>query len=445
MPLSISRALGFQLPGRHPFIFPVDFDNVLRVPYLPRIVDEEIQDRLRSSGAVLVDGPKACGKTATARRHANSEDLLDADVGAAQKMQVDPRLLLQGEPPHLLDEWQVYPDLWNYVRREVDARGIPGQFILTGSATPSDDHTRHSGAGRFARVQMRPMSLIELGKGSGAISLARLLDGEASRSADPGLSLDDLITEVVRGGWPGNRLMSARDAARSNRDYLDRIRRTDIRTVDSVRRDPERVAAVLRSLGRNVATTVSLTTIAGEASGAGTRVIDDTVGDYLSALARLMAIEDQPAWNTHLRSSHQLRTSPKRHFVDPSLAAAAMRATSASLKADLNTLGFLFESLAVRDLRVYAQPLDGQVFHYRDQTGLEVDAIVDTGDRWAAFEIKLGIGQIDQAAANLNDFRRRVDTAKRGEPALLGVIVGSGLGFVRSDGIHVIPIAALGA
>ena len=415
------------------------------MPYLPRIVDEEIQDRLRSSGAVLVDGPKACGKTATARRHAKSEDLLDADVGAAQKMQVDPRLLLQGDPPHLLDEWQVFPDLWNYVRREVDERGIPGQFILTGSATPSDDATRHSGAGRFARIQMRPMSLLELGNSSGVISLARLFDGEASRSTDPGLSLDDLIVAVIRGGWPGNRLMSPQDAARSNRDYLDRIRRTDIRAVDGVRRDPERLDAVLRSLARNVASTVSLKTIAEEASGARTRVTDDTVGDYLSALARLMVIEDQPAWNTHLRSSHQLRRSPKRHFADPSLAAAAMRATSASLKADLNTLGFLFESVVVRDLRVYAQPLDGQVLHYRDQSGLEVDAIVDTGDRWAAFEIKLGIGQIDQAAENLNEFRRRVDTTKRGEPALLGVIVGSGLGFVRPDGIHVIPIGALGA
>ncbi len=415
------------------------------MPYLPRIVDEEIQDRLRSSGAVLVDGPKACGKTATARRHARSENLLDADPGAAQKMQVDPRLLLQGNPPHLVDVWQVYPDLWNYVRREVDERGIPGQFILTGSATPNNEHTRHSGAGRFARIQMRPMSFLELGNSSGAISLARLFDGDESRSADPGLSLDDLIAEVMRGGWPGNRLMSPQDAARSNRDYLDRITRTDIRAVDSVRRDPERLDAVLRSLARNVAATVSLKTLAEEASGAATRVTDDTVGDYLSALARLMVIEDQPAWNTHLRSSHQLRTSPKRHFADPSLAAAAMRATSASLKADLNTLGFLFESVVVRDLRVYAQPLDGQVLHYRDQTGLEVDAIVDTGDRWAAFEIKLGIGQIDQAAESLSEFRRRVDTTKRGEPALLGIIVGSGLGFVRPDGIHVIPIGALGA
>lgn len=411
--------------------------------YLPRIVDQEIEDRLRSSGAVVIDGPKACGKTATARRHAKSEDLLDADVGISQKMQVDPKLLLDGDPPHLLDEWQVFPELWNYVRREVDARGTPGQFILTGSSTPSDDETRHSGAGRFARIQMRPMSLFEAGSSSGAISLAQLFAGAMTRCNDPGLSLDDLIAAVVRGGWPGNRDMTATDARRANRDYLDRIRRTDIRAIDGVRRDPERVGAVLRSLARNIATTVSLTTIAHEASP-DKGVSDDTVADYLNALSRLMVIEDQPAWNTHLRSSHQLRRSAKRHFVDPSLAAAAMRATPASLRSDLNTFGLLFESFVIRDLRIYAQPLDGEVFHYRDQTDLEIDAIIDTGDSWAAIEVKLGIGQIDQAAANLEAFRRRVDTSKRGEPAFMAVVVGSGLGFVRPDGIHVIPLGALG-
>ncbi len=360
-------------------------------------------------------------------------------------MQVDPRLLLEGEAPHLLDEWQVFPELWNYVRREVDERGTPGQFILTGSATPSDDDTRHSGAGRFARIQMRPMSLLEVGHSSGAVSLAQLVEGVPSRSKDPGLSLDDLIAEVVRGGWPGNRDMAVVDARRANRDYLDRIRRTDIRAVDGVRRDPERVGAVLRSLARNTATTVSLTTIAREASGAsGTSVSDDTVADYLNALSRLMVIEDQSAWNTHLRSSHQLRRSPKRHFVDPSLAAAAMRATPSNLRADLNTFGFLFESLVVRDLRIYAQPLDGDVFHYRDQSGLEVDAIIDFGDSWAAIEVKLGIGQIDEAASNLAAFRQRVDTSKRGEPTFMAIVVGSGLGYVRPDGIHVVPIGALG-
>lgn len=301
----------------------------------------------------------------------------------------------------------------------------PGQFLLTGSATPADDQTRHTGGLRFGRVQMRPMTLAEVGRSTATILLAALLSGGASRSPDPGLTVPDLVDEVVRGGWPGIRELSVPDAARALRDYLDRIRRTDIAAVDGVRRDPERVQAVLRSLARNVGTRAALTRIAADTATPGTTVTDDTVAEYLAALTRLMIVEDQPAWNTHLRSSHLLRTAPTRHFVDPSLAASSADGL-------------------VRDLRVYAQPLDGEVFHYRDQSGLEVDAIIDTGDQWAAFEVKLGAGQVDQAAQNLARFMNRVDTEKRGEPALLGVIVGTGYGYVRDDGIHVIPVGALG-
>ena len=412
--------------------------------YLDRIVDRELRDLLAAAGAVVIDGPKACGKTETARRQAASEVLLDIDLQARQAAELDPGLVVAGAVPRLIDEWQTVPAIWNHVRREVDNRALPGQFLLTGSATPADDHTRHSGAGRFGRIQMRPMTLTELGRSTGAISLAAVLNGDASRSGDPGLSLDDLINEVVRGGWPGIRHLEASDAARANRDYLDRIRRTDIIAVDGTRRDPERVGAVLRSVARNVATQATLTKIAADATATGRPVIDDTVAAYLRALERLMIIEDQPAWNTHLRSSHQLRTTATRHFVDPSLAVAALRATPAMLRNDLNAFGLLFESLAIRDLRVYAQPLDGQVLHYRDQTGLEVDAIIDTGDRWAAFEVKLGGNQIDRAAQHLLEFAHRVDTAKRGSPAALGVIVGAGYGYVRPDGVHIIPIATLG-
>lgn len=412
--------------------------------YLARIVDSEIQELLQSAGAVLIDGAKACGKTRSAREHARSEVLLDADPVVEQQMDVDPRLVLEGDVPRLLDEWQVFPKLWNYVRRAVDDRSRPGQFILTGSATPPDDATRHSGAGRFARVLMRPLTLFEAGLSTGAISLEALLAGEQPSSGDPGLSLDESIEAVIRGGWPGLHGLPLRAAARANQDYLDRIARTDIHRLDGVRRDPGRVTATIASLARNVASTVSLKTLADDASGMGTAVSYETVSEYLSALERLMVLEEQPAWNTHLRSSHRLRVSPKRHLVDPSLAAAALGATPASLKADLNTFGLLFESMVTRDLRVFAQRLGGGVFHYRDQAGLEVDAIIDVGDRWAAFEIKLGIGQIDRAAAQLLAFQRRVDTSKRGAPACLGVIVGSGLGFTRPDGVHVIPIGALG-
>lgn len=417
---------------------------VAPMAYVARIADAEVRARLAANGAVVIEGPKACGKTETARQQAASEVLLDVDAAAQQAAAIDPRLVLDGATPRLIDEWQIVPEVWNHVRREVDARAEPGQFLLTGSATPADDQTRHTGGLRFGRVQMRPMTLAEVGTSTGEISLTALLAGDETRSPDPGLTVPDLIEEVVRGGWPGIRHLAVADAARALRDYLDRIRRTDIRAVDGVRRDPERVQAVLRSLARHVGTQATLTTIAADAAMSGTKVTDDTVSDYLNALARLMIVEDQPAWNTHLRSSHALRTAPTRHFTDPSLAVAALRATPDALLKDLNALGLLFESLVVRDLRVYAQALDGQLSHYRDQSQLEVDAIVDIGDRWAAFEVKLGPGQIDQAADTLVRFADRVDTTRRGDPALLGIIVGSGYGYVRPDGIHVIPVGALG-
>lgn len=416
--------------------------------YLPRIVDQELRDRLGAHGAVVIDGPKACGKTETARQQAASEVLLDIDVEAQQAAAVDPSLMLPGDHPRLIDEWQTVPAVWNHVRRAVDdSAGQTGLFILTGSAVPPDDKTRHSGAGRFGRLRMRPMSLAEAGVSTRQISLAALLAGNASRSPDTGLTVHDLVEEVVRGGWPGLRGLELSDCMRALRDYLDQVRRTDISAVDGVQRDPERVRLVLQSLARHTATQAALTTIARDASGADARIKDDTVGSYIRALTQLMVVEDLPAWAPHLRSTYELRNAPTRHFADPSLAAAAMRATPAALLADFNTFGLLFESLVIRDLRVYGQAADAVVNHYRDSSGLEVDAIVtaDNGS-WVALEIKLGAGQeiVDQAAATLQRFAARVDTGKRGEPAALAVITGTGYGYVRQDGIHVIPIAGLG-
>lgn len=414
--------------------------------YLPRTVDDELATLLAANGAVVIEGPKACGKTETARQQAASEVLLDIDVNAQQAAAVDPALVLPGDQPRLIDEWQIQPAIWNHVRRAVDDEKQPGMYILTGSAVPADDHTRHTGAGRFGRLRMRPMSLAETGVSSRQISLKGLLDGEATRSPDPGLAIGDLLEEVVRGGWPGFRDLELQAATRAVRDYLDQVRRTDINTIDGVQRDPERVRLVMQSLARNSATQAKLTNIATDASGPDARIKDDTVASYLRALSRLMIIEDQRAWTPHLRSSYQLRTAPTRHFVDPSLAAAALRATPRTLLADLNTFGLLFESMVIRDLRVYGQAADAEITHYRDSSELEVDAIVttDTGP-WAALEIKLGATPeiIDAAAKNLLTFAGRVDTTKRGKPAALGVIVGTGYGYVRSDGIHVIPIGAL--
>ncbi len=394
---------------------------------------------------MVIEGPRACGKTATARQIAASEVLLDVDANARQAIAVDPALVLDGPVPRLIDEWQIEPAIWNQVRRAVDDRSDPGQFVLTGSAVPSDDVTRHTGAGRIARLRMRPMSLFEAGRSTGSMSLAELLEGRVSSSADPGLTVADVVEELALGGWPGLRGRGVPDGLLAVRDYLDEIAHVDIGRVDATHRDPSRVSRLLSSLGRNVATAVAATTLARDAGGADGPLKDDTVREYLGALERLMVIEDQPAWAPHLRSRYRLRTAPKRHFVDPSLAVAALRASPDRLLSDLNLLGFLFESLVVRDLRVYAQAADAQVLHYRDSGGLEVDTIVETGDgRWMAFEVKLGHGQIDDAVASLSRFAARIDTARCGSPALLGVIVATGYGYLREDGVAVIPIGALG-
>jgi uncharacterized protein len=393
----------------------------------------------------VIEGPRACGKTATARQIAASEVLLDVDANARAAVAVDPTLVLDGPTPRLLDEWQTEPTVWNHVRRAIDDRPDPGQFILTGSAVPPDDITRHTGAGRISRLRMRPMSLFETGRSEGSVSLAELLNGNMSTGPDAGLTVADLAEEVARGGWPGLRGRSVQDGLRAVRDYLDEVTRVDVDRVDATRRDPSRVARLLQSLARNLATHAAATTLARDAGGAEGPLKDDTVREYLGALERLMVVEDQPAWAPHLRSRHRLRMAPKRHFVDPSLAVAALRATPDRLLRELKLFGFLFESLVVRDLRIYAQASDAQALQYRDSSGLEVDAIVETGDgRWMAFEVKLGSGQIDDAAASLRRFVERIDTARCGSPALLGVIVASGYAYRRHDGIAVIPIGSLG-
>jgi predicted AAA+ superfamily ATPase len=393
----------------------------------------------------VIEGPRACGKTATARQIAASEVLLDIDANARQAIAVEPSLVLDGPTPRLIDEWQIEPAIWNHIRRAVDDRSEPGQFILTGSAIPADDVTRHTGAGRIARLRMRPMSLFEAGRSTAQMSLAEMLAGQVTPVADPGLTVADIAEDLAIGGWPGLRGRGLREGQLAVRDYLDEIARVDVGRVDATHRDTGRVSGLLSSLARNVATSAAATTLAVDAGGADGALKDDTVRAYLAALERLMVVESQPAWAPHLRSRYRLRTAPKRHFVDPSLAVAALRATPDRLLGDLNLLGLLFESLVVRDLRIYAQASDAQVLHYRDSSGLEVDAIIEAGDgRWMAFEVKLGQGQIDDAAANLSRFVERIDTARCGRPALLGVIVASGYGFRREDGVAVIPIGALG-
>lgn len=422
-------------------------DTLVPAGYRPRVVDREVSETLQASPAVLLDGPRASGKTWTGKRFARSEALLDTLPGARLAASVDPAGLLDGAVPRLLDEWQQVPGIWNPMRRACDDRAQMGQFILTGSANPPDEITRHSGAGRVARVRMRPMSLFESGESDGSVSLTEMLDGAHCRPERPGVPIADMVDLVCRGGWP--RIASATPAAaqRYLRNYLDDISRTDIASVDDVKRDPVGVRRVLASMGRNSATKASYTTIANDASGdREVSLHPRTVKGYLQALERLFVVEDLPAWQPHLRSRIALRTTPTRHFVCPSLAVAALRTNSVRLRADLEFFGLLFESLVVRDLRVYSQ-LDGcQLSHYRDEYGLEVDVILERADgEWAAFEVKLGSDEgVAEAVESLRSLRERIDTAKMGAPVKLAVITATGVGAELPDGIAVIPITALG-
>ncbi|OIQ83245.1 hypothetical protein GALL_349480 [mine drainage metagenome] len=414
--------------------------------YLPRVMDGLLAARLGSAGAVLIEGPRACGKTRTAEQAARSAVYLDRDESSLQALQVDPALVLAGDPPQLVDEWQLDGTrVWNHVRAQVDKRAAPGQFILTGSAVPNDDVRRHSGAGRFARLMMRPMSLYESNESSGAMSLRAMLAGTSPQApADP-MTVQRIAELIVRGGWPLNLQMCAADAGAANRDYLRTITEVDLPRVSGPRRDPARITRFIQALARNTAMEHAVSRLAAEANGEDVSISRPSAHEYQDALIRLMVLEVQPAWSTHLRSRARLRDRPRTHLVDPSLAAAAVDATPAKLLRDLNTLGLLFESLVVRDLRVYADAADAAVYHYRDSDGLEVDAIVEARDgTWGAFEVKLGTGQIDQAAAQLLRFAEKVDTTKVGAPAVLGVITANGYGLTRPDGVVTLPIGTLG-
>ncbi len=414
--------------------------------YLSRITDQELERKLQSSGAVLIRGPKACGKTESATQFARSILQMDQDPQVPVLMSVAPKRLLLGDTPRLIDEWQVQPEIWNYVRHEVDSRKQEAQFILAGSATPekkdnSDIEVKmHSGAGRFTQLDMRTMSWQELGFSTGKVSLEGLFGDAKIDVNDTPTDIELIVERIVIGGFPalvGKKLRAAMDL---NRAYVDLLAEVDISRVPETKRDPIKVRALLRSLARNTATLAEITTLEAD-----TRISRPTIYDYLGALERLMIVEDQPAWNVHLRSSASLRKTPKRHFTDVCLAVAALGATKESLLADINYTGFLFESLAIHELRVYGQACDAKVYHYHDTNNLEVDAIVQkyNGD-WSAFEIKLGVGQIDEAAANLLKLASVVDAGKSSAPKSLNIITGTGISYTRPDGVNVISLASLG-
>lgn len=414
--------------------------------YVNRISDTELQRKLAASGAVLIRGAKACGKTESAKQLAKSVIHIDRDEQTQLLFDTAPKRLLLGETPRLIDEWQVIPKLWDLVRHEVDDRKKRAQFILTGSANPEEKANMHSGAGRFTIVDMRTMSWQELGISSAKVKLSDLFEGKSIELQDNRTELELIIDQIIKGGFPTLLKSNVNQAMDLNRAYIELLAEVDMSRVSQNRRDPIKIRSLLKSLARNTSTLVDNVVIEKDIkANESTAVSRPTIYDYLDVLNRLMILEDQPAWNTHIRSSHTLRNSPKRHFTDVSLAVAALGANQETLLNDLNFTGFLFESMVIHDLRVYGQANDAKVYHYRDSSGLEVDGIVQkyNGD-WCAFEIKLGTGQIDEAAANLLRFARLVNTDKCPAPKSLNIITGTGMSYTRKDGVNVISMASLG-
>jgi predicted AAA+ superfamily ATPase len=369
---------------------------------------------------------------------------MDIDPNVAILMVTDPSQLLIGDTPRLLDEWQEFPNIWNHVRHTVDDRQHAGQFILTGSANPSEKVRMHSGAGRISRLRMRPMTWWELGFSTGEVSLRDIASGEIPKSAIVDITLNQIIERIAVGGWPSLVGKSLDDALMINQDYVTLLAEADISRVSERKRDPGKVRRLLSSYARNTAIPASVATLAQDSGGADGTLADVTVLDYIEVLSRLMIVEDLPAWNTHLRSKAALRTMPKRHFCDPSLAVAALGAGMESLRSDLVFLGFLFESEVLRDLRVFAQSMRATLWQYRDSKRRESDIIMQMPDgSWAAFEVKLGFGQADEGAASLLRVAREVDTAKTGPCLALTVITGFGAAHRRPDGVNVVPLATL--
>ena len=414
--------------------------------YIVRISDEELKRKLDASGALLIRGIKACGKTQSAKQLAASMISFDQDEQVPLLMETAPQRLLLGEAPRLIDEWQEYPKIWNYVRHEVDHRNKTAQFVLTGSSNPEENVKMHSGAGRFTVLDMRTMSWQEMGYSSGEISLGKLLNGINQQTSDTPTDLESIVERIIKGGFPAIVNKSLAQAMEINRAYVDLLAEVDMSRVSDVKRNLDKVRGLLRALARNVATTVDITVLEKDVKlNENTDVSRPTIYDYLEALNRLMIIEDQPAWNAHIRSSASLRKSAKRHFSDVALAVAALGIGKEALLTDLKLTGFLFESLVVHDLRVYAQANDAKVYHYYDSTGLEVDAIVQKySGEYCAFEIKLGIGQIDDAAKNLLKFASILEDSSSTKLQSLNVITGTGMSYLRKDGVNVISLASLG-
>jgi predicted AAA+ superfamily ATPase len=417
--------------------------------YIKRINDDVLVGRLKRTAAVLIVGTKSCGKTECARQLAKKELLLDIDANTRELLQAGVTNVLDSERPLLIDEWQLASGVWNMIRRYADDTREKGLFILTGSATPADDITRHSGAGRFARIRMRPLSLFESEYSEGTISLSGLMEGNAPPSPAPGpdYSFNDIASFICRGGWPASAALDLNEAIEANMDYVEELIHADISKLDEVRRSPDKVRLSLEAIARNVSTPVSNRTLLLDMNNAfdGRGISEPTLIAYLNALERLMILEPLFSWSARMRSKIGLRIAPHLHFADPSLACAALRIQPQDLMDDLGSLGLLFESLVIRDLRIYSQKARGEVRFFGNYNDDEIDAIITYGNkRWAACEIKLNPDKAAAAAVNLNRVIRKIDTDHAGEPAFKAVITGFGNYKELDEGVLQIPIGCLG-
>lgn len=417
--------------------------------YRPRVCDALLQKKLRTSGAVLITGPKWCGKTWTALNAAKSVIYMqDTDKRASylKLAQTTPSLLLRGERPRLIDEWQMATVLWDAVRYAVDKSPEKGQFILTGSVVvdEGDKEIAHTGTGRISRLRMRPMSLFESGESNGTVSLKELFDGRVDVESVSDLTIEDIAYTICRGGWPAAMGMDREDALEVAYDYYDAIAERDASAVDKSQKDPDRMRSVMRSLARNISTMTTDKTIIGDVKANDVSMSDKTLEVYLRALRKLFVVEDIKAWQPSLRSKTGIRTSDKRQFVDPSIAVAALGVNPNAIIEDFNYFGFLFESLCARDLRVYSEALRGTVKHYHDSNNLEADLIICLNDgRWAAVEVKLGSREIEEGAEHLKKLAANIDTDKYPAPSFLMVLTGGEFAYQREDGVLVVPLGCL--
>lgn len=420
-----------------------------RKDYKSRLVDKRLEAYLNAAGAVVVEGPKWCGKTWTSSQHSNSEFMVGSPEGNFQNKhlaELAPLAVLGGETPRMLDEWQEVPLLWDAIRAEVDKRNAKGQFILTGSATPNRKGILHSGAGRIVRLRMRPMTLYESGDSCGSISLGGLLAGNFSPCMNGDVDLMHLAELIVRGGWPGNMNVSAKSASVVARDYITSLLEDDIYRLDEVRRDVRKMHLLLRSLARNESKMASVSVLRKDISGVDGETIDEgTINVYLDVLQRLFLLDNQLPFSPATRSSIRIKQAEKRHLADPSLVCALLKLTPQGLVNDLETFGTLFEALCIRDLRVYAETFDGELYHYRDYKDNEFDAVIELPDKqWCGVEVKLGANQIDAAAENLLRINRTIAEANGKPASVLMVVCGlSNAAYQRPDGVYVLPITML--